>query len=64
MKRESLDSGTAGNPVISSETMALSILEQLVLDPKPFHFTFSREKVAARPDEGLVGMIKIAMSLS
>ena len=54
MKRESLDSGTAGNPVISSETMALSILEQLVLDPKPFHFTFSREKVAARPDEGLV----------
>ena len=55
MKREGLYIGTAGNPVISSETMALSILERLVLDPKPFHFTFSiREKVAEWLDEGLV----------
>ena len=55
MKREGFNFGIAGNLVISSETMALSILERLVLDPQPFHFTFSiREKAATRPDEGLV----------
>ena len=56
MKREGLYIGTAGNPVISSETIALSILERLVLDSKPSHFTFSiREKVAFGLDEGQPG---------
>ena len=55
MKRGGLYLGTAGKPLISEETIVLSILERLVLDPKPFHFASSRwRKVAKNLDEGLV----------
>ncbi len=43
---------------ISTETMALSILERIVLDPKPFHFAFFRWRGGHKADEGYSKFLK------